>query len=105
LPHYLSDDKTVANFVDDALLSEDTKKAATKLVIDFVDKNDVTIEPDANLLEATLLSASDSLGRLIVIDDDKKPLGILTRTEIKQVLAEYLDIENDLENICKENNC
>lgn len=100
LPDYLEEDKAVKHFVDDEMLSEDTKKAATIPIIDFVDRRDATIDPDAGLLEATIVASGDGNGRIVVVDENKKPVGLLTRTEIKQVLAAYLDIKNDLCEFC-----
>jgi predicted transcriptional regulator len=105
LPKYLEDNKNISHFVDNKMLCEDTQKAATKLVIDFVNKNDSTIDPDANLLEATIIASADGPGRIIVVDENKKPLGILTRTEIKHVLAAFLDITHELHDFCANNNC
>jgi len=96
LPDYLEDDEVAARFADDALLKEDARKAADLPVCDFLDREETTIDADASLLEATVIAAKDSTGRIVVLDENNKPIGVLTRTEIKRVLAAYLGIKNEL---------
>lgn len=96
LPDYLEGDEVAARFADDTLFKQDVRKAADKPVCDFVDREEATITEDANLLEAAVLAVQDERGRIVVLDTDKKPIGILSRTEIKKVIAAYLDIANEL---------
>lgn len=96
LPDYLEADNVAARFADDALLREDTNKAATMPVCDFLDRDEATIDADAHLMEATVLASKDATGRIVVLDDARKPVGVLTRTEIKMVLAAYLGIRNEI---------
>ena len=105
LPDYIEEDPTAARFADTEMLREDTKKSATKSVSDFISKKDLTMHANANLLEAAVLSSVNAQGRTVIVDEDNKPLGILTRTEIKQVLGAFLDIKNDLEDFCSTGNC
>jgi predicted transcriptional regulator len=105
LPDYMEKDQRAAHFADNTILREDTLKAATLPIADFVDKDDATVSPDANLLEATVIASVDGLGRIVVVDENNKPVGLLTRTEIKQVLAAFLDIENELQDFCAGSDC
>ncbi len=105
LPDYIEQDPTAAHFADTAMLREDTLKSASTSISNFINTKDVTVHPDANLLEATVLSCINAQGRIIVVDDENKPVGLLTRTEIKQVLAAFLNIENNLEEFCKDTSC
>ena len=105
LPDYIEADPTAAHFADTAMLKEDTLKSASKHVCDFINTQDVTVEADASLLEATVLSCINAQGRIVVVDADNIPVGLLTRTEIKQVLAAFLGIKNDLEEFCNNGDC
>lgn len=105
LPDYMENDQRAAHFTDNKMLLEDTQKAASMPIADFVDKDEVVVGPDTNLLEATVLASVDGSGRIVVVDENKKPIGLLTRTEIKQVLAAFLDIENELDTFCAGDTC
>jgi len=102
LPDYIESDEVAARFANTEMLKEDACKAAAKPLSEFVDRNEATVDPDANLLEATVISSRDSNGRIIVIDEHRKPVGLLTRTEIKQVLAAFLGVSDELHSACKD---
>lgn len=96
LPDYLEADTVAARFADDQMLREDTEKSANLPVADFLDRTEATIRDDAHLLEATVRASQDDTGRIVVLDADNKPVGVLTRTEIKKVLAAFLGITNGI---------
>ena len=96
LPDYLEDDVIAARFADDALLKEDAQRVKDKPVSEFMAKDVPGISADTSLLEAAVLAVKQGRGRITIVDDNKHPVGILTRTEIKRVIAAYLDIEGAL---------
>jgi len=96
LPDYIEADTVAARFADNKMLLEDAKKAADVPLANFFDRDEATVSADTQLLEATAISSGDCNGRIIVIDKEHKPVGVLTRTEIKQVLAAFLGIKNEL---------
>jgi CBS domain-containing protein len=100
LPDYFEEDMVASRFADDSMLQEDVKRAATMPIRDFLYHEHVTIKGDATLLEATAVASAEGHSRIIVVDDENKPIGIVTRTEIKQVLANYLGIKNELKEAC-----
>lgn len=106
LPDYIESDPVAARFANMELLKEDVTRSAEKLVIDFVDRNDATAKPNSNLVEEIVVSSRDCNGRIIVIDDEGKPIGILSRTEIKQVIGAFLGIKDELkECYANKGNC
>lgn len=92
LPDYLEEDSISARFADNELLREDATRVRDKRVREFMSTDIPTIDPDDSLTAAAVLAACHGRGRIIVVDGTKKPIGILTRTEIKRVIAGYLDI-------------
>ena len=46
-----------------------------------------TVKPEDNLARARKLMLSRGIGRLIVVDDDKRPVGIITVTDIANALV------------------
>lgn len=97
LPDYLEEDEVAAHFADDTLLKEDAIRVKDKPVSEFMSTEIASIHTDGSLVEAAVLATKHGRGRIIVVDDANKPLGVLTRTEIKQVVASFLDIETELD--------
>lgn len=95
LPDYLENDVITARFADATILKEDLHKEKDTPVKKFMGTELPVIKKSTSMVEATVLASKSGRGRITVVDDDKKPIGILTRTEIKCVLAAYLDLATD----------
>lgn len=95
LPDYLEEDEIAARFADESLLRQDALKSATLPIKDFMMEDVPTVPSDATLLEGAVMAVRGGYGRIAVVDENNKPVGVLTRTEIKRVIAGYLDIIND----------
>ena len=91
LPDYLEEDNVAARFADEELMKQDAKKVKDVPVSDFMDKDMPTITEKTHIVEAAVVASKHGHGRIVVIDEEKKPIGVLTRTEIKQVIASYFD--------------
>lgn len=94
VPDYLEDDAITARFADETILREDTKKAKDLPITSFMATDIPVIAHDASITEAAVTAASTGRGRITVVDENKKPVGVLTRTEIKQVIGSYLGFSN-----------
>ena len=97
LPDYLEEDVVAAHFADQAILAEDAERAKCTLVKDFMTEDAPTITESATVLEAAATAIHSGQGRITVVDDDHKPVGIITRTEIKQVIGSLLGIDGAFE--------
>ncbi|RLE61247.1 MAG: histidine kinase [Thermoprotei archaeon] len=51
-------------------------------VSDYVDRNVVVASKDADILDLMKTMASHRVGRIIIVDDSNRPIGIVTRTDI-----------------------
>ena len=96
LPDYIESDEVAARFADESMLKEDVLKAACHPISEFIEEDETTVSPDTQLLEATVLSSKDCNGRIVVTDEDNKPVGILSRTQIKRALVTFLDVRDEL---------
>lgn len=97
LPDYLEEDVVAARFASESLLKEDAEKARSVPVRDFMTTNIPTIEADDTILEAAAMAIQHGRGRITVVDKDKKPVGTITRTEIKQVIGALLGLPGAFE--------
>lgn len=92
LPDYLEDDAIASRFADDSFLKEDAERVKDTPVSAFMAQSIPTISSEGSLLEASIMAIKKGRGRITVVDKEGKPLGVLTRTEIKRVIASYLNI-------------
>ncbi len=71
------------------------KKSTFKTVEDYMQPNPVTIGLDASIRDAVEHLIEHETNRLIVVDDDKKVLGMLSSWDIiRHIIPDYL--ENDV---------
>ena len=91
LPDYLEEDAIAARFADEDLMRQDAHKVRETAVSEFMSTDLPTITEKTHIVEASVLASKLGRGRIVVVDADKKPVGVLTRTEIKQVIASYFN--------------
>lgn len=62
-------------------------------ITDLMSKYIVTVEPDMMIVEAIQIMNKNKIGRLIVVNEQKRPIGILTKTDIINQITglRYLD--------------
>lgn len=93
VPHYISDESEImGHFVTEDVFREDIEKAKNAPVTNFMVENPPIITLKDTLVEATVLAMSSERSRVVVVDEAHKPIGVLTRTEIKQAIGKYFDI-------------
>ena len=95
LPDYMEESNLAARFSNMELLKQDAERVKDMPITDFMEKDVPTIKRDGNIIEAAAIAAHSGRGRIVVIDEDKKPVGVLTRTELKQVIGATLGICGD----------
>lgn len=93
VPDYLETDATAAHFANKEIFVEEVKRSKKVSISEFMIKDPVTVDSKDSLMEAAVLAISSKQLRLPVVDKENKPIGLITRTELKQVIGEILDIE------------
>jgi len=96
LPEYIEDDSIAARFASEEFFEEEALVAANMPVQEFMNKDVPTVKTTDTVLEAAVMAIRSGLGRIVVVDESKKPIGVLTRTEIKLVIGTYLNIPDCL---------
>lgn len=92
VPDYLEEDVLAARYATEAMFKEEAQKVADKPITDFMIADIKTIKLSDSVMYAAVMGLAGSNMRVPVIDDDGKPLGLLTRTEIKQLIGMHLGI-------------
>ncbi len=98
-PGYLDADFGVltSHFIDEEIFKEACIKEKDTPLEQFMEKNPTVLKPDSSLMEAAMVAIEDMHARIPVVDANKIPVGIVTRTELKKVMGLYLGIdENEL---------
>ena len=94
VPDYLEEDDAIAaHFANKEMFAEDVKKAKDQPISKFMIKGPATVDADDSLMEVAVIAISENQMRVPVVDENKKPIGLVTRTEIKQVIGDILGIE------------
>lgn len=95
LPDYLEESNLAARFSNMDLLKEDAERVRDQNITEFMVADFPTIKENGSIIEAAAIAAHSGQGRIVVVDEDKKPVGVLTRTELKQVIGATLGICGD----------
>lgn len=93
IPDYLEDDIIAAKFVTEEIFKEEVNKTRDVVVLDFMNDKPNTVKIDASIMEVAILALSKRQIRVPVVDDKNKVVGLLTRTEIKQMIGYYMGID------------
>jgi len=93
IPEYVSNDEIAAKFANECVFRKSVEKIADVPIRDLLLKNVSTIGPDDNLLKAAIMATKNRQIRIPVLDKDNKPIGLLSQTEIKHLIASYLGVD------------
>jgi len=93
LPDYVEEDSVAAHFATEDIFHDDCERVRNVPVTQFMEKELVTITMQTSLTEAAVIALTKKSERIPVVDDKNEPIGLLTRTEIKQVIGKHLGIK------------
>lgn len=93
IPAYISNDVIAAQFANEEVFRKSVGRIANVPIRDLMVENVSTIGPNESLLKAAILATQNRQIRIPVLDKDKKPIGLLSQTEIKQLIANFLGVD------------
>jgi len=93
IPEYVTNDEIAAQFANECVFRKSVEKIADVPIKDLMVENVSTIAPDDNLLKAAILATKNRQIRIPVLDENNKPIGLLSQTEIKHLIASYLGVD------------
>lgn len=97
IPTYMNSDEIAAHYANEEMLRDEIAKVADMPIKDFMKDHIATITDDESLMKAAIIATKNQQIRIPVLDENKKPIGILTRTELKQVVGLLLGIDRCFE--------
>ena len=93
IPDYLKDNCIAASFVSEDIFVEDILKVKDLPIKKFMMRDLLTVGPQDNVAEASVLSLKYKKQlRLPVVDKEGRPIGIVTKTELRRFIASVLGI-------------
>lgn len=97
LPDYIEEDDTAAHFATEQILIEDIQRVKDLPVADFMKTEIKTLSANSTFMEAAVIAIAHDQGRIPIVDSSGKPIGVVTRTEIKQIIGSYLGVSGCFE--------
>jgi len=96
VPAYITSDEIAAHFVTEEIFKEACEAARDIPIEKFMKKDPKTINSQGSLMEAVVIAMAHGQARVPVVNEQGQPLGVISRTELKQVIAKYMDINKDV---------
>ncbi|MEX0930892.1 MAG: CBS domain-containing protein [Candidatus Paceibacterota bacterium] len=94
VPEYLDGDSIAANFATEEMFEAAVQTAADKGVQDFMTVDIDPVHIDDGLVTVAATAIAHQRARIPVIDHDNRPIGIISRRGLKQLLGASLGIPN-----------
>lgn len=94
VPEYLDGDNIAADFATEEMFEEAVRNAADKEVSDFMSVETDPIRTDDGLMGVAATAIAQQRARIPVVDDDNRPVGIISRRGLKAMLAAFLNIKD-----------
>ncbi len=90
IPVDTSGDQAFAHLEDEAAFKASVHEAQDTPVAEFMSTDFDTVTPDGTLLQVAAVAIGQGRARIAVVDHDGRPVGIISRSGLKQVLEAYL---------------
>jgi CBS domain-containing protein len=95
IPDYLEKDAIAAHFANEEIFAEEVEKSKDVLVEKIMLANPKFVKDDAHLMEVSIIAISKDQLRIPVLDEENRPVGIITRTELKKFFAGILRVDEE----------
>lgn len=90
VPEYVDGDTAMATIADEAALAAALQDARDKPVSEFMSNDYDSVRPDSPIMEVAAIAIAHSRARMPVVDHDNRPIGMISRRGLKQILGQYL---------------
>jgi CBS domain-containing protein len=90
VPDTLSGDEVMTHFKDDIAIRASVHAVRDLPISEFMSRDFTTLRPDDSFITVIGNAIAYGRARLPVVDHDSKPIGIISRQGIKQVIEKYL---------------
>ncbi|MFT5849413.1 MAG: CBS domain-containing protein [Patiriisocius sp.] len=90
IPPMLDGDDAMEKLSDEAQFAEAVHDAKETLIFEFMSLDFSTVRPDDTLMDVAATAIGHQRARIPVVDHSDRPVGIISRRGLKQILGKYL---------------
>gem|GEM_PF-686767 len=90
IPTNTTGDDALSHLSDEEAFQAAVHAARDIPIFDFMSSDFDTVTPDGSLLQVAAAAIGQGRARIAVVDHDNRPVGIISRSGLKQVLEAYL---------------
>ncbi len=90
IPDMMSGDDVIEHFTDEEKFIAAVKAAADRPVYEFMIRDFTTVTAEDQLITIAANAIGFQRARIAVVDKDNRPIGIISRQGLKQILARFL---------------
>lgn len=94
VPEYLDGDSIAANFATEEMFEAAVRDAKEQQVEYFMSTDFSTVKMDDGLMSIAATAIAHQRARIPVVDNDNRPVGIISRRGLKSILAKFLNIKD-----------
>jgi len=92
VPEYLDGDSVAAHFATTELFEESTKDTEEKQIKFFMSRELAPVKLTDGIMKVASNAIAHKKARIPVVDDENKPVGIISRRGLKHIIADALAI-------------
>jgi len=96
VPEYLDGDSIAAHFATEEMFEEAVRNASEKEVREFMTIDIDPVEADDGLMAVAATAIAHQRARVPVVDQEGRPVGIISRRGLKQLIATFLNITDSV---------
>lgn len=93
VPEYLDGDQVLEHFSSEEKFIDAVKDAAVKPVEEFMSIEAEPIRVTDDIMTVAAVAIAHGHSRIPVVDHDNRPVGIISRRGLKQIIANFLGIK------------
>ena len=90
IPLSFDGDQALAHLQSEEIFAKTVKEARETPVFEFMTSDYTTVHPDDSIMDVASVAITHQRARIPVVDHDNRPVGIISRQGLKQILGKYL---------------
>ena len=95
VPEQLDGDEVLTHFTTEEAFVDAVKDASEKPIEEFVSQNAEPVVITDSIMSVAAMAIAYQHSRIPVVDHSNRPIGVISRRGLKQILGKYLGIPTD----------
>lgn len=90
IPLTMDGEDAIQHIKNETVFIESVKAAKETPVFDFMSSDYTVVHPDDTIMDVAAVAIAHQQARIPVVDHDDRPVGIISRQGLKQILGQYM---------------